>query len=380
MKGGTTVIQLHTGCGATVATALDEALAKVNNPQMLLFFVDSPEVPYVTERLYELFPGITTMGTMGRCFTNDGYGQHQVYLLEFDYEMRIRCGVMGHISECPVLYIHDFISDLQAVEGTSEDTVCLEMCAGGNEDMLVSTLNAVLSEQDIRLVGGTICPLFYEAGTPFYAGFNGGVYTDACVYAIIRNMRGRVRVYRENIFVPKQGAPLHTVTGMGRDKRAIAALDGRPAAEMYREEAAPVLQRTLPACRAPIARIIGDHFFVVDLRDVTEEEILTFKRANLNDAVMVCEPGDYAAINQETVRQIREEVPQVAFVLTINCYARTMFLEQERFIDAYVTNMAGIGEHFGVVTAGEQYRNQFVNATMVALVFEGTSPEGGVQA
>lgn len=90
----------------------------------------------------------------------------------------------------PVKKIHNLEQTLSRVGGSKTDTVYIDFCCG-NDEMTLTTINSVLSSRGISITGettaGAVC-------------CNGRVYEDACVYGIVRNQGGRVKVYKENLY------------------------------------------------------------------------------------------------------------------------------------------------------------------------------------
>lgn len=72
-------------------------------------------------------------------------------------------------------------------------------------------------------------------GKPPVVAYNGELYEDACVYALIKNTTGKIRVYKENIY-EKTSAQSHFATKVDVSRKALIELDGKPAADVYSAE------------------------------------------------------------------------------------------------------------------------------------------------
>lgn len=94
-------------------------------------------------------------------------------------------------------------------------------------------MNAVLVHADIALVGCTVHSP--EAGRRERVASCGAVYEDACAYAIIRNTRGAIRAYKENVYT-RFDDKVHFATRVSLEDRALIELDGKPAADVYSSE------------------------------------------------------------------------------------------------------------------------------------------------
>lgn len=57
--------------------------------------------------------------------------------------------------------------------------------------------------------------------------YNGRVFEDACVYAIIKNTTGKVGVFKENIY-EKKTDKYHFASKVDTLKKAVIEFDGRP--------------------------------------------------------------------------------------------------------------------------------------------------------
>ena len=95
----------------------------------------------------------------------------------------------------------------------------------------VKRLEASVWIGGVPFVSGT---LVYD-GKPPVVAYNGELYEDACVYALIKNTTGKIRVYKENIY-EKTSAQSHFATKVDVSRKALIELDGRPAADVYSAE------------------------------------------------------------------------------------------------------------------------------------------------
>lgn len=111
--------------------------------------------------------------------------------------MKIRCGILTEASRCPVAGTTQLLKQIAEISPGTDDTVCVEYCTG-SEEKLVTTFTSCLETKGIHLAGGTVFGV-PDGKSPVVA-YNGELYEDACVYALIKNTTGKIRVYKENIY------------------------------------------------------------------------------------------------------------------------------------------------------------------------------------
>ena len=66
----------------------------------------------------------------------------------------------------------------------------------------------------------------------FCVAWQGRLYEDACIALILKNMRGRILLYREMFYEVRPGTPMHLATKVDPERRLLIELDDRPAAEV----------------------------------------------------------------------------------------------------------------------------------------------------
>lgn len=71
---------------------------------------------------------------------------------------------------------------------TARNTVCIDFCTG-NDACVLTTIYSVFEKKHISLTGGT--------GADGKVSVNGKIYEDAAVYALVKNLGGKIKVYKE---------------------------------------------------------------------------------------------------------------------------------------------------------------------------------------
>ena len=370
------MVRVGKGWGDSLEQAVEEAAQAARDPQLILFFSKPGTLEKAAGLVADKFPDIPTMGLGTVAVLNDGTVEvPEILLVSFEEEYRIVTGLIRGLDECPVQYAFQFERDAASIEAGDSDSVCIEYCTN-SEEMLVTTLTALLDKFSIPLVGATAFEGVERMGHVQVA-YCGEVYGNACVYALIKNLRGKVRTYYENIYTRTEYT-VHQVTKADPENRAIIELDGRPAADVYCD--AILITRdqiTTANSRYPFGRVLGTRVFVADVAKVLPDgSLYCNKRINTNDAICFMDYGRYREVARETIERAKRENPGCYFVLTGDCIHRYWLYQSEKFLETHVANLHQLGTHVGNICGGEQYHHQHVNQGLVMTVFSREAGEG----
>ena len=371
--------------GETTASFAARAHHQAAGVAVALYFPPQGELEETAVAMQRAFPESLTLGVASvRLFDLGLLISGQTLLFLFDREdadIRADALLLENISKAPIGYVLDVRRRVQALGPVQEDTACLEFCTN-SEEVLVTTLTAMLSPLHVPLFGGTAFHTDSLTKPPFAVHFRvawqGRLYEDACIAIFLKNMRGRVRLYREMFYEVRPGTPMHLATKVDPAHRLLIELDDRPAAEVYSEETGiPQEQIVSHVAEQPFGRTLGDEVFVISMRSLEPDGAIdTSKAVNLNDAIYIMQVGDYDQMWHETCERICSEVPERQLVFAIECYHRYMFYETHGLTSILpAARAAMLGPIYGVVSGGEQIRGQHMNQTGLFLVFEGK--EGG---
>lgn len=347
---------------------LESVRDAIPEPALILFTAPSLDFTVVASRIYSAFPRSASMGVPGLGLAGMACSDSEVYLTVLGDDARVRCGVIADLDACPVADIMAIESNLSAVAPQGDDTLCLEFCTG-NEEQLVTVLNAAIAPYDLPLAGGSV--FVTEEGALSQVACNGRTYEDASVYAFIRNLSGSVRVIRENIYRPVNETR-YLATQADTHQRRLIELDYRPAADVY-AEAVGMDKESLSGVtyRHPFGRIVGKTIFTTSVRAIEDDGSLSmYKMVNPNDSFHLLELMDYPAIFSETCRSITDFASKPSLIFTIDCADRYRLYQDEQYMDQYLAGLKAIGPHSGVISGGEQFRRQHMNITMVAVIFQ----------
>ena len=217
----------------SAADAVAEALSGISKAQGILFFADYGRLAEIGRLLDERFPDAEIIGTAGTAYFNTAISDRDILIAAvITGNAEIAGGVIRNLSSSPLSDLYDLNENIRAISPGKDNTVCLEFCTN-DEERLISTINISLEKRGIPLVGGTVF------GTPdgkdSLVVRNGEIFKDACAYMLIKNTRGRVHVYRENIYERGDSVP-HVATRVKLQTKELVELDGKPAADVYAEE------------------------------------------------------------------------------------------------------------------------------------------------
>lgn len=269
--------------------------------------------------------------------------------------------VLEEVSTMPVKYIERLKQDVKTVNGSSRDTVCIDFCSG-NDACVLTTINSVLGNINIPLVGGT--------GDAGKVSANGKVYEDAVAYAMVKNNNGRVKTYKENIY-HQMGNYYFIASKTDKANYIIGELNGHPARQVYQDilhvTEKEILTQTF---KNPFGKINGDDTCIISIKEVNGNALTCFRQVNDSDVLIMLELGDYKAIVKETIETIKRDFPKRSAVFSVNCLFRYLLFNDNHYMNEYLQEMASLGNHVGFVGYGEHYNNRFVNQSMTCVVFE----------
>lgn len=342
-----------------------------------VFFVTGNEdIESVNSIIHEEFDDAITLGINSKMFYNGIIGDGDTFLacVEDDDNLVVVPGLIENVSKCPVRYIADIEQSILDICAGEDDTICLEYTTGG-EELVVTTLNAAFAGSNIQLMGGSINASHEELVTAVF--YEGVIYRDACIYMFIKNLKGRIHIFDENLYERFDDTP-HYATKVDIEKRALIEIDGKPAADVI-ADALGVEKDNLvkQAIRNPLGRYIGDKKYIVAMHDLDENGTLyNYKQVNVNDILYIMKLEDYHKLYRETLDKIKKDIANIGFVISIDCINRYRLYKMDNFLQEYISTWHNeIGNHFGMVSAGEQFCTQHINQAMVCAVFENVYPD-----
>ncbi len=346
--------------GMSQSGNLEEALQGLHSPQFIMLLSNDTQFEAHVKALEKYFPGVPSIGCIGMSYQTRVV-EHGVGIIAFSDGVTAAANVLEQVSTMPVKYIHRLEQDLKHIGGSNQDTVCIDFCAG-NDACVLTTINTVLSQRGISLVGGT--------GDQGKVSANGRVYEDAVAYGLVRNQRGRVKTYKENIY-HQLGNYRFIASGTDRASYTLGALNGRSARQVYSDILHVTDQQILTQTfQNPFGKVNGDDTCIISIKEVNGNALSCFRQVNDSDVLILMELGDYQAITRNTIQQICADFPRRSAIFSVNCLFRYKLFSERNYMQTYLQEMAALGNHVGFVGYGEHYNNRFVNQSMTCVVFE----------
>ncbi len=340
---------------------LKDAVKGITQPDFLIMITSDKETfREKVEELEVLFPQVPSIACVGQGYYGTQVIEDGVIVAAMEGVKAIT-NVLTDVSTMPLRRIQRLEEDVQKIGGNGDNTVCIDLCSS-NDECVLTTMNSVLRKHKIELTGGTVWEGLVAA--------NGVVYEDASAYALVRNLSGKVKVYKENLYLPTETK--YIVTRADASKNMLYELDGRPVADVYKEKthvsSDKIAEQTF---ENPFGRVVGDEIYIVSIKEVIEQKYFScYRKISRMDALNILELGDYEQIIDDTIHSIQSDFPKVSGVFSVNCILRYLMFKQKNFAGTYFGKMAQLGMHAGLIGLGEHYNGNFVNQTLSCVVFE----------
>ena len=346
--------------GMSQSGNLNDAVRGLNNPQLIMLLSNSEQFEKHVKQLETLYPKVPSIGCIGMSY-DSRIVEKGVGVIAFEDGVSAAANVLEKASSMPVKYIERLEQDVEKIDGSQKDTVCIDFCSG-NDACVLTTIHSVLKRQNISLVGGT--------GDAGKVSANGKVYEDAVAYAIVRNNGGRVKTYKENIY--HQMGDYHFIASRtNKAEYILGALNGKPATQVYQEilhvTDEEILTQTF---KNPFGKINGNDTCIISIKEVNGNALTCFRQVNDSDVLILLELGDYRETVKNTIQTIKNDFPRISAVFSVNCLFRYLLFTDNSYMEEYLSDMSALGNHAGLVGYGEHYNNQFVNQSMTCVVFE----------
>lgn len=340
-----------------------EALQHIINPSLLMFMTTKENISKHAEAIRKMFPDVPSMGCVGDSYSGTEIYNSLLMIVAYSDGIDVQANVITDVNKCPARHMKKIYEDSNKVNAGISDTVCIDFCTG-NDEVVITTLNAVLEKKQIPLIGGT-------AGDGLVA-YNGRVYENACVYALIKNKGGKVKVYRENMYKPMKNSPKLIVTDADPENDILYKLNNKPAQIVYQNllgiQEKDITNQTFTN---PFGRICGNEVFIISIKGVEKNQGLScYHRTSKTDVLTLLELDDYDRVVSETVSKIQSDFRHVSAIFSVNCAFRYLFFNERGYWGEYLRKMSIAGPHTGFVGFGEHYCNQFTNQTFSCVVFE----------
>lgn len=348
--------------GISAGGNLEEAIRGLKYPELLILCVSEKEqFKSVVEQLEETFPNVPSIGCVGQSYGQTQVLEKGIMVTAFYDGVTAVTNLLTDVSTMPLKKIRQLEQDVSAVAPGKDNTICIDFCSG-NDEMVLTTMSSVLSKEHISLTGGTAWEGLVSA--------NGVVYEDACAYAIVKNNKGRAKVYKENLYQPTDKRFL--VTKSIPSEYVICELDGKPAEKVYMDELGIGRQEfSNQTFKNPLGHCLGNEIYIVSIKESRGNGTFAcFRKVNPKTTLSILQIGDIPQIVDQTVAQIKQDFPNLSGIFSINCLFRYLMFQEQHYMDTYLKNMGSLGTHAGLIGLGEHYNEHHTNQTMSCVVFE----------
>lgn len=346
--------------GKSQSGNLQEAVRGLSNPQFIMLLSNKEQFEAHVKKLEALYPHVPSIGCIGMSYDTQVVEKGVGVIAYYD-GITAAANVLEEVSVMPVKYIERLKEDVRRVNSSKEDTVCIDFCTG-NDACVLTTIYSVLRNSNISLVGGT--------GDGGMVSANGRIYQDAVAYALVKNNRGRVKTYKENIYRP-MGNYRFIASRTDKANYRIGLLNGMSARQVY-QDILHVTEKEIQTqtFKNPFGKINGDDTCIISIKEVSGNALTCFRQVNDSDVLIMLELGDYKETVRNTIRTIKSDFPRISAVFSVNCLFRYLLLNENNYMQEYLRDMSALNNHAGLVGYGEHYNNRFVNQSMTCVVFE----------
>lgn len=351
--------------------AIAEATMGLISPKLILFFSDVEHFEGYTEKIKDKFQNSIIIGsTTFAGFCKDGAYKDTLLVMGIEDGIECYADILEEVNRYPLKYVDRVTECINKFHDIS-NTVCFEISTAliSCEELVLSTLNSVLEKKKIPLFGGSSGD--HGRAEKTMISFNGTVYNNACAFVVIKNLGGKIRLYRENIYKPTTHH--FTATKVDVRNRIVYDYDNRPAAKVIAEALNTTVEGIPKYLDSyPLGRIIGSDMYITANQMVIKNNGMSYHaRIYKNSKMVLLEPDDYKKVINETIKKVKKDVPNPSLAIMINCLARSMLFEKDGYLNEFARKMSNaLGDYIGFAGYGEQLGEQHFNQTMVLAVFE----------
>lgn len=351
--------------------AVNEATQEINKPKLLLFFGQAEKLEEYSKELKKRFEDSILIGSSTFAgFCKDGAFKDGILILAIEDGIECYGNVLEDVDKYPLKYI-DRINECVSKFKDTENTICFEISSAlkKSEELVLSTFNSILKEKGIPLFGGSSGDRGKAERT--LISFNGEIYENGCAFVILKNLGGKIRLYRENIY--KKTKHVFIATKVDARNRTVYEYDDKPAAEVM-AQALNTTIKELPKYldSYPWGRLIGNEMYIVANNMIVKNKgISCHARIYKNSKMVLLEPDNYREVIKNTIENVKKDIKKPSLSIMVNCLARSILFESDGYLNEFAKEMSyALGNYVGFAGYGEQLGEEHFNQTMVLAVFE----------
>jgi hypothetical protein len=200
---------------------------------------------------------------------------------------------------------------------------------------------------------------------------NGKVFDEACVFVLIHNLKGKITLYKENLYKPMN--QFFTATDVDCDKRIVYEYDSIPAADFLSNKYDIPKNKLFDFLKEhPLGKIFGDEVHITEIDKINEDgSIAYFTKIFKMTKLSLLEQGDIYKEWRQTTLAVKSKVPEPSFNIIVNCCSRISFYSRKNELDSFFNLLKNeYGTYIGFSGFGEQFNYTHLNQTMVLAAFE----------
>ncbi|MCR5216658.1 MAG: hypothetical protein K6C69_06935 [Lachnospiraceae bacterium] len=346
--------------GMSASGNIEEALRGLNTPKLIILMTTNDNFEKHVAKVEEKFPKVPSIGCIAMGYSKNVV-EKGVAIVAFCDSVTVAANILENVSKMPARHIERLEKDLHTVNPGRDNTAIIDFCSG-NDACVLTSISPLCKRYGIQLMGAT--------GDQGKVSCNGKIYPDGMAYAVIKNNTGRVKTYKENIYVPMEGIRL-IASKTDREKYYMGELNGQSAKQVYMKllniQEKDIGTQTF---KNPFGKMIGDDICIISIKEVVGNGLACYRQVNDSDILTLLEARDINEIAQQTMDKIRADFNHISGVFSVNCAFRYIMFTENGRLNEYLQKMSTLGTHCGLVGYGEHYNNQFVNQTMTCVVFE----------
>lgn len=355
--------------------ALEEVCSKIEkegeDPILMIFFAEYDIFIDCAQKLKERFPNALTIGSTSYLnFCSHGNGHSGFSVMTVNSGIECAGGALFEAGRYPMNYRAHIDKALSELSGT-DNTCCIEFTTAFSmgEELVLDTFEKKFEGMDIPVFGGSSGTA--KGDTKTIVSLNGEVYIDTCVFALVRNLEGRIAYVKENIFRPTD--KYFTATDVDCEERLVYEFDNKPAGQLMEEilgVKGEVLREEMK--NHPIGRIDGDNISITESNEIQEDGSISYYARVYNMTKMVLlELDNIEEVWEDTLERARKKLTNPSFCLVVNCLSRSRMFEKDNMFDSFCNTLkSGYGTFIGISGYGEQLNAIHLNQSMLVLMFE----------
>ena len=121
--------------GMSQSGNLQEALRGLENPQLIMLLSNSDQFEAHVKKLEELYPKVPSIGCIGMSYDTK-IVEKGVSIIAYYGGVSAAANVLEDVSSMPVKYIRRLEEDVHKVNGSGNDTICIDFCSANDAGVL----------------------------------------------------------------------------------------------------------------------------------------------------------------------------------------------------------------------------------------------------